>query len=139
LTSRDPLIEAVRSLESEIGLEAGFVEALLKEPNDWSFVVKIHAISEAALTHVIVEALGRPELREVVGHINMGDTRAGKLVIAERLGLLGEPSIKFLREVATMRNRFVHGVRHINLRIEEFAATLKPKDAERLWQALADG
>lgn len=49
--------EAVEELVKELGLPEGFYAELLGE-DDWSFIIKLHALMEAAVTGLIVAALG---------------------------------------------------------------------------------
>jgi hypothetical protein len=76
------------NLENEIGLPAGFCERLREEGDDWSFVIKLHALFEAALTQMLTSQLGFPELNPVIAHIDMGHRRTGKIEFAKVLGLL---------------------------------------------------
>jgi hypothetical protein len=138
VTTFPTLNEAVRKLEEDLSIRPGFLEELFHESSDWSFVIKVHALLEAALTHLIVEGLGKPELAEVVGHISTGDTRKGRLVIAQKLKLLENPSIAFVRRLSSIRNSFVHDPRNVSLRIEDLI-NAKPNESEQAWRELARG
>jgi hypothetical protein len=49
--SKQSLANLVPLLESTLGIEPGFFESLDGEDeNDWSFVIKVHALIEAHLT-----------------------------------------------------------------------------------------
>ena len=55
--NNNELIAAVAELEQGIGLQNGFFIRLVAE-DDWSFVIKIHALYEAAVTKLITEKVG---------------------------------------------------------------------------------
>ena len=47
----DELHAYVRALEQEVGINEGFLENIFREPDDWSFVIKLNALIEGVLTH----------------------------------------------------------------------------------------
>jgi hypothetical protein len=57
----------------------------LNDGDDWSFVIKVHALVEAALTHAITATVAREELKDFCGALAIGDTKRGKLALAHRL------------------------------------------------------
>jgi hypothetical protein len=57
MTDPNPVLTDVQALEKEFGLYPGFLEGLFKE-DDWSFVIKSHAILEAAVAHVLTVSVG---------------------------------------------------------------------------------
>ena len=62
-SERATLFDTVKKLETEIGVTPGFLERLLTDGDDWSFVIKVHAVAETALTHLLTAGVGRKELR----------------------------------------------------------------------------
>lgn len=59
-------------VEALMGLPTGFCIALEKEPDDWTFVLKLHALFEAGLTHLIISQIGRAELLPAVARLDIG-------------------------------------------------------------------
>jgi hypothetical protein len=49
------------SIEQEIGEKHEFLYDLIKQ-DDWTFVIKAHALIEAAMTQMLVDHLGEPRL-----------------------------------------------------------------------------
>ena len=66
--------------------------------HSWS---KVHTLIDAALVHLIVEALGKPALSDIIGRLSF-DGRTGKVAIVEKLDLLPDRSIAFLRRLNTI-------------------------------------
>jgi hypothetical protein len=52
----------LRKFEPTLGLRVGFIEELIQQDDDWSFVIKAHAIVEAALTQLLGHLIGHPRL-----------------------------------------------------------------------------
>lgn len=97
-------------LEAALDLPSGFLESLSTE-DDWSFVVKAHALLEAALTTVLV-AHSDPRLTDTFRKLQMGG-RTGKVSVAQALELLDQPCVQFLTQFSELRNRLLHDVRHV--------------------------
>jgi len=106
----DTPLAAVGRIESEMELPNGFFQRLQQE-DDWSFIIKLHALFEAALTHVIVHKLGFDALTEPLNRLEMSDTRRGKVAIANALGLLSSEEKGFLSILSKLRNDCAHDVR----------------------------
>jgi len=87
--------------------------------------------------HLIVEALGKPALSDIIGYLSF-DGRTGKVAIVKTLHLLPVRSIAFLTRLNTIRNRFSHDVTNIELKIEDIISE-KPSEAEPVWCDLARG
>ena|SRR5437660_11669723 len=83
----DKLEDSLGRLEHDSGLPSGFCLALLQE-NDWSFVIKLHALLETAVSQLLVHALGGEELVDVFSALEMSNTKTGKLAFVKTLGLL---------------------------------------------------
>ena len=62
--SNKELLDAINELENDTGVKEGFFISLLKE-DDWSFIIKIHALYEAAITSLILNKLGQPTLEKI--------------------------------------------------------------------------
>ncbi|MGX7850932.1 hypothetical protein [Pseudomonas aeruginosa] len=100
--------EAVNDLERELGLPKGFFNALVHE-DDWSFVIKLHALFESALAYVVGHKLGE-EVSGIIARLDMNGRR-GKVAFARALKIVSEDVERFLKLLSTLRNRCAHGVR----------------------------
>lgn len=63
----------VAQFEHCLGLPNGFYGQLLKE-EDWSFVVKLSALFEAACAHILMKRLHTPELEDEIAHLDYGNS-----------------------------------------------------------------
>lgn len=101
-------------LEKSLNLPAQFLEKLVGE-DDWSFIIKVHALLEAAFSHLLTEYLGKPELSEIFSRMELSNSHTGKIVFAEKLNLVDKDTRRFLRKLSEIRNQFVHDVSNVNL------------------------
>lgn len=96
-------------LEKRLGLPEGFI-AHLENEDDWSFVIKSHALLEAAVSHLLAHTLGRPELIDVFSRLDMAAQKWGKLAFAKALDVIDDADRRFIRELGEIRNAFAHQI-----------------------------
>lgn len=97
--------EAIGEFEKRVGLPTGFVYSLSQE-DDWTFVIKIHALYETALTHILVTTFGNQKLRATLAEISMAD----KLNFTSACSLFDKEDRGMLRALSNLRNKLVHSV-----------------------------
>lgn len=109
------LDDLVPLLEAKLGVKQGFFDSLDDEnENDWSFVIKLHALVEAAVSHLLTEQLCRPELSDLFARLDISNKTTGKAAFVESLALLGKAERRFLSSLSELRNKLVHDVRNVN-------------------------
>ena len=89
-------LDVIQDLELTLGLPENFYTNL-KSEDDWSFVVKLHSLFEAAITGVVVAALGKDELGDIVSRLELSNKRTGKMAFVKALDLMWEdfPALHF--------------------------------------------
>lgn len=97
---------------------------MLKEESDWSFVIKLHALFEAAIAHVINHKLNRPELQEFVERLNMHGSTS-KIALGAALKVLQPQDARFVGVLSAIRNDCVHHVRNVAFRFDEYVGGLE--------------
>src|SRR2546430_2744737 len=107
---RDPIL-AIQQLEKDLSLPKGFYRRLVKE-DDWSFVIKLHSLIEAALSALITEALGEKRLSEPISRLSVSG-RCGKLTFVKVLNLLPPHVQKFIEKLSEIRNQYVHRIGNV--------------------------
>lgn len=110
-------------LEAELGLPAGFLDALFRE-DDWTFLIKIHALLEAAATHLVVKALDEPRLEGILSQLDIGDSRAGTIAVIKSLDLLPPFARRYLRAMSRIRNKVIHDVQQVSFSFEDYVKSL---------------
>lgn len=136
------LEESLLHLEQALGLPEGFF-LNFKEEDDWSFVIKLHALFECAVAEQLTGAFGLQELNNVFPWIAMGDFREGKLAFIKALNLLPDGHVQFLRELGKLRNDFAHKVQNVTLTLVDYfkntTANHKPKELQKFADRWAFG
>lgn len=117
--------EIVAQLERQLNVPPGLFYKL-KDEDDWSFIIKVHALLETALNHLVTNSLNRPELMPVIERINL-DGQAGKLAFATQLGLLGPEHLAFLRLLSSFRNKVAHKIQYVAFSFQDHVHDLDEK------------
>jgi hypothetical protein len=115
----------IRELEPELGMSNGFFNSLLHE-SDWAFVVKMHSLIEAAVTHLLIHATDLPKLAGVFAELPLSDNSKGKLAFVKALNLLDDEYRRFIKQFSELRNDLVHNVQNTNFNLTEYVRNLDP-------------
>jgi len=125
---RQSMAELVPLLEAKLGLQQGFFDSLNSDDeNDWSFVIKAHALAEAAVSHLLTEQVQKPELASLFSRLDMSNKATGKAAFVKALGLLGEDERRFISAFSGLRNSLVHDVRNVNFDLLVYVESLNAK------------
>jgi hypothetical protein len=129
----DPL-EWVGAFEKELRLTGGFFVNLLHKEDDWSFIVKLHALVEAAVSHLLATICG-DKLLEVFTRLGL----RAKLRFTEALGVLDKDERTFVDKLADIRNVFAHDVRQAGATLAAYVAGLDANQLKSLKVAVGPG
>lgn len=124
----------LRALEAELGLPEGFYDRLRKD-DDWSFVIKLHALFESATTYVLARALARPELEEPLSYIEMSNKRSGKVALGKALALFDEEERRFLYQLSELRNHLVHRIDNVSFSFEQHVQSMDAQQRKKFHEA----
>jgi hypothetical protein len=88
--------------------------------DDWSFIIRAHALVEAALAQLLGYKLGHPEdLLKTVSRLPIGGA-AGKLAFVKSLNAPEPSTIEFIEQLGVIRNDIVHKISDIDLRLSAY-------------------
>ncbi len=121
---------SIEKLEQFLGIPIGFCDELLYE-NDWSFVIKLHALLESALNELLVSELDNPKLKKFVTKLAI-QGRSGKISLAEELNILSKEEKEFIIALTSMRNQFAHVVRCVGTTIPIYLKSLDPAERKKI-------
>src|SRR5258705_158382 len=113
----NPVVADVRKLEEELGIKPGFMTAIFEE-DDWSFVIKMHAVMEAAVGHLLTVVVGEPRLKPFFSRLELSGSTLGKVAVVKLLDLLEERDRRFIRSLSELRNDLAHDIRFVNFTFE---------------------
>jgi hypothetical protein len=132
LKSQDELLEA---LEKDLGLPRGFCFRL-RDEDDWSFVVKLHALVESAASDFITRALGRKELADIFSRIEISKPQTGKVAFIRALDLLPVGHTKFIENLSKIRNQLAHKIGNAGFTFAEYFQRERERLSEKQFAAL---
>lgn len=124
--------EELKQMESGLGLPEGFVDALYDDPSDWSLVVKLAVIVEAALGQAISTRFDSPQMDKHLDRLNING-RSGKIELASDLDLISKFAAGRLRAIAEVRNAFAHDLSVITLTFAQYADALPEEKSKKLF------
>jgi hypothetical protein len=115
--------QKVDEFEEKLGLPSGFYTQLLNE-GDWSFVIKISALIEAACTHILSYKFRHPELEDSFSYLEQGNRKVGRVALLKKCGALFENQAKVLFSLAELRNSLAHNIKNTNFNFDEYIKKL---------------
>ena len=77
----------IQNIERGLELPDGFLIRLLNERDDWSFIIKTHALVESAVNHALIAKLRKREVSKVIARLDLSNESTGKLALVKSLGL----------------------------------------------------
>lgn len=119
-----------KQMQVNAGLSDNFLDRLINDDDDWSFVVRGHALLEAAFNEFLVHALGRASLSAVIPRMQLGGGKTGKLAMAKAIGGLLPGTIQFAEKFSDLRNTFVHHVTNTSFSSKQYFSGLTKTDRE---------
>jgi hypothetical protein len=91
----------VDKIENIVGLPHGFYRQLLQE-DDWSFVIKLNALFEAACTHILVVRLHCPQLKTTFAQLEFSSVNCSKIKLLYELEAITRDQLKILHRIAQL-------------------------------------
>ena len=122
------LFKDITQLERRLGLPEGFYERLVRE-DDWSFVIKLNALFEAACTHALANRLHAPQLEQSLACLDLANNKCGKIALLRELDALTSEQATMLRMLAELRNTLVHNITNVTF---SFSAHVASRDRQQL-------
>ena len=117
----------IAELEAKIGVRENFFRDLLLE-DDWSFVIKLHALFEAACTHLLLFHFKEPELTEIFSRLELSNKTTGKVAFLAKLELLSKENRRLVSKLSELRNSLVHDVRNAEFSLATTVDGLAPSE-----------
>jgi len=103
-------------LTESLGIPPNFFITLPRN-DDWSFIIKLHAVIESTLIHLLTSRFQDERLRGVFVEMDNNDIKRGRLAFVRALDLLPSHSRTFIVNLGTLRNLVAHSIRHVGFEI----------------------
>jgi len=108
----DRLDEHIESLSETLGLHPRFLHDLAEEADDWSFIVKLHAVIEAAVNELMATKLDKP-VADVIERLNV----SFRIDILQASGAISRDDAQRMQTLGKLRNKLAHRVEHTNFEL----------------------
>jgi len=125
-------------LASDLGIPDRFLQTL-KEDDDWTYIIKLHALIEAALNHLLAFHFRALPLAKVFSNLDTSNKRCGKVAFVRALGLLPEDACKFISLLSEIRNFLVHDARKFVFSIDDYFCSLDKHQRKNFVMAASSG
>jgi hypothetical protein len=126
----------VVELQNKLKLPPDFFKKLLDE-DDWSFVIKLHALIEAACSDLLLHRLNEPGLRNIVSRLELSNKSFGKLAFIKELELLGDESRRYISSLSEWRNNFVHNIQNCSASLSVLVSKMEGGAVKKFAQDFA--
>ena len=132
------IVEHARTHEKHLGLPEGFLERLMDE-DDWSFVIKLHASLEAAVTNVLTRCVDNYALEPVFRKLELSRAETGKMAFADAFGLTDHMEKRYIRALSELRNILVHDVSKVTFDFQTYVQSLDTQQRRKFVKAFCLG
>lgn len=119
-------------LLEQVGMSPAMRKTLQENDDDWTFIIKIHALLEVALNHMVSGLLNRAELADIIPRLNIHG-RTGKMEIAQAFGALSDAHARCIKLVSELRKHLVHDIKHFDFDLASHVAALD-KNQQEQWK-----
>ena len=126
--------ESIEAIEKELGLPKNFLQELWRE-DDWSFIIKLHALMEAAVSYLLVHHFGDERLSQVFDFMELSDKRKGKMAFVSELELLPIECRRFISKLSEIRNDLVHNITQVTFDLKAYVKALNKAQLENFVKA----
>ena len=103
----------ISDYENKVGVPEGFFYDLQNE-NDWSFIIKLHALIESACTQLLTFHFNDDELKDIFSRLELSNKTTGKVAFLKKCNLLGEEYRRYICSLSELRNQLVHNIDNCN-------------------------
>jgi len=112
------LIAALKTTATACGFREDFlVDLLSRETNDWSFVIKAHALLESLVCQLLAMHLRKPAMEYVLAQRVQMEDRIEMLKAAD---VTDANERRMMRLLGKLRNNLVHNANQTDFRFSEY-------------------
>ncbi len=111
--TKKSLLGGAEHVLADLGLPASFMMDLYSGKDDWSLIIKLHAVVEGVTTYLLTEHFEEKSLRDVFANLDLSNKKSGKVAFAKALDLLSEDARRFISCLSEVRNYLVHGIENV--------------------------
>ena len=126
----DIIENAGTSIKSDIESKTDFLYKIFQD-DDWSIIIKSHALIESLITDLIVERVSS-ELKPIIERIPLHEEQIGKIKILKIYELVSSEQLNFIKKMSELRNNLVHKFENIDFTFEAYLKKLDKNQKKKL-------
>jgi hypothetical protein len=107
-------------------------------PDDWTLIVKLHAMIETGLNGAILLHLSEPALEPIIAKLDTSNQATGKVAFAKALKIIPKASAIFIQQLSEFRNYCVHDIQHFDFDLQKHLDGMKPDRKKQFTKAVRD-
>jgi len=111
------------AIEDELNLPSQFISTLYRD-DDWSFVIKLHALIESSLINTLSTVVNQGKLEKQFAWLNISDDQIGKIRFAINLELITKNQYNFIKKFSEIRNQVIHDIKNTDFSFTNYAKSL---------------
>ena len=93
------LSELKNNLTNSVIEKIDFLIPLL-DADDWTMIIKSHAVLENIITNLIITKIDEPKLEKLIERLPLSDDEIGKLLITKEYDLIHEDQRTFIKKLS---------------------------------------
>lgn len=125
-SQEDQILGGIRAMAVGCKLREDFIVDLIESRgDDWSFVIKLHALLESVVCQLMAATLKRPELEEPLAQ---EVTMESRITMLKALGLADENERRMMRSLGRLRNSLVHNANQTDFTFQEYLSNKQRRD-----------
>jgi hypothetical protein len=128
------IIKTLRNFEEQLKAPEGSL-ATLPFLDDWSMVIKAHALVEGAVSQLLAAALDQ-RLQGLFSRLELGHEVTGKLEFCKALGLLTSSERGFVRKLSEVRNKLAHDHTYLSFTFDGYIAKMEKKQRTSFYESV---
>lgn len=132
------IFSEIEAQSVRLGLPAGFYSKLLQE-DDWSFVIKLNALVEAACSDALAARLHAPELAACLATLDLGHRKHGKVALLRTLGAITKEQAAALQLLYELRNKLAHNVSELGFSFQAYVTAMDKQQLASFVQRAGHG
>lgn len=96
-------------VQQRLGLPDGFIDDLVTHGDDWSFVIKVSALVETAVSDFLNRTINQPALATDITKLPL----SRKIQWARKLGAIAGTRQDFVSQLSELRNQLAHNIQKV--------------------------
>lgn len=125
--SVDQIASGVDSILKKLGVSTETVSGILAD-SDWAFFIKLYAMIEASLNHLLIVRLADNRIEDVIVKMDVSE----KLAFVKSLSLLPDQTRIFIKTLSEIRNRIAHGLGGLNFDFSTYVSKMEKHQRKSL-------